>query len=316
MWEKWIPFWQPGDSIHAANVDLLFAGLLISSLFVLGLLFFMLITFAVRYRAGSKADRDHRIKKSWRWEVTWTTATLVGFLALFVWGAHLYFDVYDARSDALPIYVVAKQWMWKVQHPGGQREINELHIPVNHPIRLIMASQDVIHSFFMPAFRIKRDVVPGRYEDMSFEAERTGVYHLFCAEYCGTDHSRMTGRIVVLTDADYEAWLARQDVGGTLAAEGADVFRRLGCSGCHAPGSAVRSPPLEGLYGRPVTLQAGTVVVADEEYIRNSILRPRQQVAAGYGPQMPSYAGKASEDDLLRLVAYIKSLAEIGKPDR
>jgi cytochrome c oxidase subunit 2 len=316
MWERWIPFWQPGNSLHAADVDLLFAGLLISSLFVLGLLFFMLLSFAVRYRAGSSADRDHRIKKSWRWEVTWTTATLIAFLALFAWGAHLYFDVYEVRADALPVYVVAKQWMWKVQHPGGQREINELHIPVNRPIRLIMASQDVIHSFFLPAFRIKRDVVPGRYEDMSFEAERTGVYHLFCAEYCGTDHSRMTGRIVVLSGADYERWLARQDVTGSLAAEGAAVFRRLGCSGCHAPGSLVKSPPLEGLYGRAVPLQDGTVAIADEEYIRDSILRPRQQVTAGYAPQMPSYAGKASEEDLLRLVAYIKSLADVGKPGR
>ena len=148
-----------------------------------------------------------------------------------------------------------------------------------------MASQDVIHSFFMPAFRIKRDVVPGRYENLSFEAERTGVYHLFCAEYCGTDHSRMTGRIVVLTKAEYETWLAQQSVTGTLASEGADLFRQLGCSGCHTAGSAVRAPPLEGLYGRPVPLQSGEVVIADDKYIRNSILLPRSQIAAGYEPR-------------------------------
>jgi cytochrome c oxidase subunit 2 len=310
MWERWIPFWQPGDSLHAADVDLLFAGLVIVSLFVLLLLFFLLLTFAIRYRAGHDVDRDHRIKKSWHWEVSWTAATLVAFLALFAWGAHLYFDIYDVRSDALPIYVVAKQWMWKVQHPGGQREINELHIPVSQPVRLIMVSQDVIHSFFMPAFRVKRDVVPGRYQSLSFEAERTGVYHLFCAEYCGSDHSRMTGRIVVLTPTEYQSWLARQDVSGTLAAEGADIFRRLGCSGCHAPDSVVRAPPLEGLYGRPVALQNGGVTIADEKYIRDSILQPRAQITAGYRPEMPSYAGKASEDELLRLVAYIKSLAD------
>jgi cytochrome c oxidase subunit 2 len=206
--------------------------------------------------------------------------------------------------------------MWKVQHPGGQREINELHIPVAQPVRLIMASQDVIHSFFMPAFRIKRDVVPGRYENLTFEAQRTGIYHLFCAEFCGTDHSRMTGQIVVLTPADYESWLAKNATTGTLAAEGANLFRQLGCSGCHGVGSAVRAPPLEGLYGRPVALQSGEVVTADDKYIRDSILLPRSQIAAGYEPKMPSYAGKASEDDLIRLIAYIKSLADAERPKR
>jgi cytochrome c oxidase subunit 2 len=206
--------------------------------------------------------------------------------------------------------------MWKVQHPGGQREINELHIPVAQPIRLIMASQDVIHSFFMPAFRIKRDVVPGRYADLSFEAQRPGVYHLFCAEFCGTDHARMTGRIVALTQADYETWLAQQQASDTLAAEGAGLFRELGCSGCHGPGSVVRAPPLEGLYGRPVPLQSGEVVTADEKYIRDSILLPRSQIAAGYEPVMPSYAGRASEDNLVRLLAYVKSLADTERPVR
>jgi cytochrome c oxidase subunit 2 len=309
MWRQWIPFWQPGNSVHAADVDLLFAGLLAVSVLVLTLLFFLLFTFAIRYRAGSHADRDHRIKKSWHWEVGWTAATMVAFLVLFAWGAHLYFEGYQARADALPIYVVAKQWMWKVQHPGGQREIDELHIPVGQPIRLIMASQDVIHSFFMPAFRIKRDVVPGRYESLSFEAERTGIYNLFCAEYCGTDHSRMTGRVVVLSQADYETWLTHQNASGTLASEGAGLFRQLGCSGCHGAGSAVRAPPLEGLYGRPVPLQSGEVVTADDKYIRDSILLPRAQIVAGYEPKMPSYEGKATEDDLIRLIAYIKSLA-------
>ena len=308
MWQQWVPLWSSGPSAYAEKVDLLFAALLITSILVVTLLFYLLLSFAIRYRAGSAADRDHRIQKSWHWELGWTSATLVAFLILFGWGAHLYLEVYDTSKDALPIYVVAKQWMWKVQHPGGQREINELHIPLGQPVRLIMASQDVIHSFFMPAFRIKRDVVPGRYQDMTFEAPRPGTYSLFCAEYCGTEHSRMTGRIVVLEQADYEAWLARQDVTGTLAAEGAELYRQLGCSGCHSPTSAVRAPPLEGLYGKPVPLQGGEVVVADDKYIRDSILLPRSQIAAGYDPVMPSYAGRVSEDDLIRIVAYIKSL--------
>jgi cytochrome c oxidase subunit 2 len=311
MWRQWIPFWEPGNSAHASDVDLLFAGLMAVSMFVLTLLFFLLFTFAIHYRAGSNADRDHRIKKSWHWEIGWTAVTLAGFIALFVWGTHLYFDPYADGGDGLPIYVVAKQWMWKVQHQGGQREINELHIPVAQPIRLIMASQDVIHSFFMPAFRIKRDVVPGRYESLSFAAERTGVYRLFCAEFCGTDHSRMGGQIVVLTKAEFENWLAQQDVAGSLASEGGNVFRQLGCSGCHTPGSAVRAPPLEGLYGRPVPLQNGEVVVADDKYIRDSILLPSSQVTAGYEPVMPSFSGKVSEEDLIKLIAYIKSLANV-----
>jgi cytochrome c oxidase subunit 2 len=269
----------------------------------------LLLTFAIRYRATSHADRGHRIKKSWHWEAAWTAATLVAFLALFAWGASLYLNVYSGPDDALPIYVVAKQWMWKAQHPGGQREINELHIPVKRPVRLILASQDVIHSFFVPAFRVKHDVVPGRYQSLWFQAEKVGVFHLLCAEFCGTDHSRMIGRIVVLEPPAYEGWLSRQDVGGTLASEGADLFRRLGCSGCHVGSGTVRAPALDGLYGEPVPLRNGTMVVADESYIRDSILRPRSQVAAGYDPVMPSFSGRVSEDELIRLVAYIKSLA-------
>jgi cytochrome c oxidase subunit 2 len=316
MWRQSIPIWQPADSAHASDVDLLFIGLMAVSILVLTLLFFLLFMFAIRYRAGSNADRDHRIKKSWYLEAGWTAATLVAFLALFVWGANLYFEPYTARDDALQLFVVAKQWMWKVQHPGGQREINELHIPVAQQIRLVMASQDVIHSFFMPAFRIKRDVVPGRYENLSFVAKRAGIYHLFCAEFCGTDHSRMSGRIVVLTETEYENWLAQQRVTTSLSSEGANLFRQLGCSGCHTPGSAVRAPPLEGLYGRRVPLQSGEVVTADEKYIRDSILLPRSQIVAGYEPVMPSYSGGVTEEDLVRLVAYIKSLAGAERPAR
>jgi cytochrome c oxidase subunit 2 len=313
MWRNWIPFWRPGVSSYGADIDLLFAGLVMMSLAVTALLFILLLSFSIRYRSGSRADRGHRSKKSWHWEVSWTAATLVGFLALFVWGASLYLNVYGAAADALPIYIIGKQWMWKAQHPGGQREINELHVPVHRSVRLIMASQDVIHSFFVPAFRVKHDVVPGRYQELWFEAEKVGVFQLLCAEFCGTDHSRMVGRIVVLDPADYEAWLARQDVSGTLASEGAALFRQLGCSGCHIGGGGVpgtvRAPPLDHLYGKPVPLSDGSIVIADERYIRDSILMPRSQVVAGYAPLMPSFAGRVSEDELIRLVAYIKSLA-------
>jgi cytochrome c oxidase subunit 2 len=316
MWRDWIPFWQPGVSSYGGDIDLLFAALLAISAGVTLLLFALLLTFAIRYRVGSAADRSHRINKSWRWEIGWTAVTLVGFLALFVWGAALYLDVYGAPRDALPVYVVAKQWMWKAQHPGGQHEINELHVPVGRAVQLIMASQDVIHSFFVPAFRVKHDVVPGRYQNLWFKAEKTGVFQLLCAEFCGTDHAQMIGRIVVLEPAAYAAWLARQDVGGTLAGEGAALFRQLGCSGCHVGQGTVRAPPLAGLYGKPVPLRDGTIAVADERYIRDSILLPNAQVAAGYEPLMPSFAGRVSEGELIRLVAYIKSLANEGRPPR
>jgi cytochrome c oxidase subunit 2 len=306
----WIPIWPSGETDHARSVDLLFAGLLASTFLVLALLFFLLLRFAIHYRAGNaRADRDHRVKKSWYLETAWTVATFVAFLALFVWGAQLYLNLANAPRDAMPIYVVAKQWMWKVQHLGGQREINELHIPVGRAVRLIMSSQDVIHSFFIPEFRIKHDVLPGTSEELWFKPRKVGVFHLFCAEYCGTDHSRMTGRIVVMRAPEFEQWLARQDVTGTLAAQGGRLFRQFGCGGCHGNGAAVRAPPLEGLYGKPVPLADGSIEIADERYIRDAILKPRKQIAAGYEPLMPSFDGKISEDELVAVVAYIKSLA-------
>jgi cytochrome c oxidase subunit II len=309
MWRAWIPFWHAGVSPHSGDVDLLFTGLLLASSLVLGLLFFLLALFCVRYRAGNRIDRGDRVAKSWYWEVSWTAASLFAFLGLFIWGASLFLDTYRTHADELSIFVVAKQWMWKVQHPGGQSEINALHIPVHHPIRLIMASQDVIHSFFIPALRLKHDVVPGRYQDLEIEADKPGHYHLFCAEYCGTDHAGMIGEVVAMEPADYTAWLSQQAPSSSLAQEGGALFRELGCSGCHGLGSKVHAPQLEGLYGKPVPLSDGTTVVADDKYVRDSILLPRSQIAAGYDPVMPSFEGKVSEDQLLRLVVYIKSLA-------
>jgi cytochrome c oxidase subunit 2 len=227
-----------------------------------------------------------------------------------LWGANVFFEIYKTPQGELTVFVVAKQWMWKVQHAGGQTEINALHIPVNRPMRLVMASQDVIHSFFIPALRLKHDVVPGRFQDVEIEAKRPGHYHLFCAEYCGTDHSGMTGEIVAMEAPDYAAWLRQQGPGTPLAQEGGALFRELGCSGCHGTGSKVRAPLLEGLYGKPVPLADGSTVIADDKYIRDSILLPRSQIAAGYDAVMPSFEGKISEDQLLRLVTYIKSLGE------
>ncbi|HEX5183462.1 MAG TPA: cytochrome c oxidase subunit II [Allosphingosinicella sp.] len=303
-----LPFWPARAGPYAGQWDGLFIGLLIVAFLTAGLVVFLLILYAARYRHDSKADRSNRTKKSWRFEVSWTVASLFIFVLLGLWGAHLFVKLYQPPKDALQIFVVGKQWMWKAQHPGGQREINELHVPAGRDVRLVMASQDVIHSFFIPALRIKQDVVPGRYETLWFRADRPGRYHLFCAEYCGTDHARMGGWVTVMTPRDFGRWLTDQGGQPSLALQGAALFRRYGCSGCHGPGGAVRAPPLEGVFGGPVPLSDGSVVIADERYIRDSILTPKAQVAAGYQPIMPSFAGQIGEDDLAKLVAYIESL--------
>jgi cytochrome c oxidase subunit 2 len=302
------PWWPDTASHYASEVNFLFASLLVIAALTIGLVFFLMLFFANKYRHGSNADRSGTTKKTWRFEVSWTAATLVIFVGLAVWGGSLYVHLYNPPADALQIFVVGKQWMWKAQHPGGQREINELHVPAGQDVRLVLASQDVIHSFFIPALRIKQDVVPGRYETMWFRADKTGRYHLFCAEYCGTDHAHMGGWLTVMSPRDYANWLQMQGGQETLAAQGKDLFRRYGCSGCHEPGGTVRAPQLEGVFGSPVPLSDGSVVVADERYVRDSILDPKAQVAAGYAPVMPTFAGQISEDDLAKLVAYIESV--------
>jgi cytochrome c oxidase subunit 2 len=227
----------------------------------------------------------------------------------------LYVRLFRPPSDALRIYVVGKQWMWKVEHAGGQREIDALHVPVNRPIELLMTSEDVIHDFSIPAFRIKHDVLPGRYESLWFRADQLGDYHLYCTQFCGTDHAAMVGKIVVLSGPDYQRWLETSPGSGDPVADGAVLFSRYGCGGCHRAGpaggggSTVRAPSMNGLAGTPVPLADGGTVVADDRYIRNAILSPRTQTVAGYDPVMPSFNGVISEEDLLRIVAYIQSLA-------
>jgi cytochrome c oxidase subunit II len=303
-----LPFWPPTASGYASQINVLFGALLIVGALTAGLVFFLMLFFANKYRHGSNADRSGTTKKTWRFEVSWTAATLLIFVGLAVWGADIYLHLYNPPANAVQIFVVGKQWMWKAQHPGGQREINALHVPVGQPIRLVLASQDVIHSFFIPALRIKQDVVPGRYETMWFRADKVGRYHLFCAEYCGTDHAHMGGWITVMSPRDFGRWLQAQGGEETLAAQGKDLFRRYGCSGCHEAGGTVRAPRLEGVFGSPVPLSDGSVVIADERYVRDSILDPKAEVAAGYAPVMPTFAGQIGEDDLAKLVAYVESI--------
>jgi cytochrome c oxidase subunit II len=316
MWRAWIPFWHAGVSPHSGDVDLLFTGLLLASSLVLGLLFFLLALFCVRYRAGNRIDRGDRVAKSWYWEVSWTAASLFAFLGLFIWGASLFLDTYRTHADELSIFVVAKQWMWKVQHQNGAREINALHVPVGEPVRLAMTSEDVIHSFFAPEFRIKQDVLPGRYTRAWFNATKAGVYHLFCTQLCGTEHARMIGDIVAMDPADFARWIATQPHADDIVREGRALFSSLGCSACHDGGPKQPAPRLEGVYGQPVELADGSRAMMDDAFIRDIILQPAAHAVRGYDAIMPSYSGLVGDDELLRLCAYIRSLAQAGRGGR
>lgn len=301
--------WPEEAAARAGDVDFIFVLLLVLSGIIILLVAGLLLTFSIRYRRGSSAPRGKLPKLiSREIEIGWTAATLFLALFLFWWAGTLELSAMQPPARAMEIHVLAKQWMWKTRHPSGAREINELHVPINEPVRLLMTSQDVIHSFFVPAFRIKQDVLPGRFTQAWFTATKLGEYHLFCTEFCGTEHSMMTGRVVVMKPEDYAVWLRAQPEADDLAREGRQLFVSLGCSGCHAAPSRVNAPNLAGLYGRPVKLSDGQVVTADEAYLRDSILQPKRQVVAGYSPIMPSFAGVVDDDDLQRLVAYLMSL--------
>ena len=294
----------------AGQVDLIFWALTAMSALVMVLVFAPLIYFAVKYRRGNNVNRSLVKISSWKIEVIWTVIPLVVGVGIFAWAAEVYFRIETPPPDALDVNVVGKQWMWKLQHAEGNREINELHVPVGRAVKLTMTSQDVIHDFFVPAFRVKQDVVPGRYTTEWFTPTRVGRYHIFCAQYCGTDHSSMVGWVDVMRPEDYQKWLMTSAQGGTMAAQGEQLFYRLGCSGCHGSNSKIHAPPLEGLYGHPVPLEDGHVVTADDQYIRDSILLPASQIAAGYQNIMPTFKGHLGEEEVMELIAYIKSIAD------
>jgi cytochrome c oxidase subunit II len=300
---------QPGASSAAGATDALMGAMLLLCGFVaLGVLV-AIVLFSVRYRQGAKIERG-TVERKLGIEIAWTITPLLIFVAIFTWAARDFTRLYRAPPDALPVYVVAKQWMWKLQHRNGRREINELHVPLGQPVRLVMTSQDAIHSFYVPAFRLKQDVLPGRYTGLWFTATRLGEFRLLCAEYCGSEHSLMTGRIVVMQPAEYARWLGNGTEQPSLAQYGFARFRELGCSGCHTAGSTVHAPSLRGLLGRTVHLQDGRTLVADENYVRDSILLPKKDVVAGFEPVMPSFAGQVSEEDIQALIAYLRSGAE------
>jgi cytochrome c oxidase subunit 2 len=307
MWEGF-PLIPEQASTIAEGVDLLYYFLSAVSIFFSVLIFSTVFYFAIRYRRRSDTEIPKPIHGSTALEIVWSVVPFGIVMVMFGWGASLFFTNSRAPEGAMTINVVAKQWMWKLQHPEGQREINELHVPVGRPVRLVMTSEDVIHSFYVPAFRTKMDVLPGRYTTAWFEATKTGEYHLFCAEYCGNEHSKMIGKVIVMEPVAYEEWLSGAASGESMAEIGQRLFTDLRCDICHNPDGSGRGPSLEDVFGRTVALDSGPSVTADEAYVRESILNPRAKVVAGFMPLMPTFQGQISEEQLLQLVAYIRSL--------
>jgi len=296
----------------APRVDALYAFLLSVTAFFTLAIFLAIVYFAIKYRHGRPKDRPRlRHEQLWMLEIAWIVIPLALTMVMFFWGAKLYFEIRTPPADAIELQVVGKQWMWKIYHPQGRTEINELHIPVGRPIRLRMISDDVIHSFFIPAFRTKMDVLPGRYTMQWFEATRVGEYDLFCAEYCGTDHAGMRGRVFAMTQADYAEWL-RSAATETPQAAGGRLFSQLRCNTCHGDDAVLRSPTLHGIFNRAIALADGRTVHADEAYLRESIVDPLAKVTAGYQPLMPTYQAQLTEEQLLLLIEYIKSLPRPG----
>ena len=298
----------------APHIDAVLIGLTLISLVFFIAVCFAVIVFAIRYRRGSNASRAHDNFDHNKLEIAWTVIPLFMALGVFWWSAVVFFDMNRVPEGASEILVTGKQWMWKIQHQNGRREINELHVPLGRPIKLTMTSEDVIHSFFVPAFRYKKDVLPGRYTTLWFEATKTGTFHLFCAEYCGTNHSTMIGRVVVMEPSAYEAWLTSGNVdlaSATPESRGHKLFENLGCVTCHRlDGSVGRGPELAAVFGSKVQLTTGEHIEVDEDYIRESIMVPAAKTVAGFPQIMPTYKNQLNQEDVYQLIAFIKSLGD------
>ena len=309
MWQN-LPLFPQQASTMAPRVDALFFFLIALSLFFGLLIAFLIVYFAVKYRRRPGYERGVSIDASIALEIFWTAVPFGITMVLFFWGASIFLDQTQPPVGAIDIAVVGRQWMWKLQHPEGQREIDELHVPVGRPVKLTMTSEDVIHSFFVPEFRMKMDVVPGRYTTAWFEATKEGEYPIRCSQYCGAQHSGMLGRVIAMTPADYQQWLGGGATGVSAAQAGQNLFQRLGCATCHKSEGGSQGPSLAGLFGKTVKLQDGKSAVADEGYIRESILDPQAKIVAGFQPVMPTFKGLVSEEGILQLIAYIKSLSQ------
>jgi cytochrome c oxidase subunit 2 len=313
LWQflvKWLTnsaLFPPEASRLAPEMDALLFFLILVSLIGLTIVVLLITSFSIIY-SKKRHPVAVQVEGSTLLEATWTIIPLGLFLIMFVWGALIYFRVFTPPANAMNIYVVGKQWMWKVEHPGGQHEINSLHIPMGKAVQVTLISQDVFHSFSIPAFRVKREAIPGRYTTVWFEATTPGTYHLFCTQYCGTNHSQMVGDIVVLTPEDYRKWLADSTSGASLAQNGERLFASLSCAACHNTRPDARGPSLANVYGSKLALSTGGTILADDAYLRESILNPSQHLTQGYAPIMPTYQGQVSEEGIISLVEYIKNL--------
>jgi cytochrome c oxidase subunit 2 len=323
-----LPLFPEQASTVASQVDALYFFLIAVSSFFALLIAVLVIYFAIRFRRRSENDRPPAIHGSLGLELTWTIIPFGLAMVMFFWGANVYVTLARPPEDAMEVFVVGKQWMWKLQHMEGNREINELHVPVGQPVKLTLTSEDVIHSFYVPAFRIKQDAVPGRYTSAWFEATKIGTYHLFCAEYCGTEHAKMGGRIVVMEPMAYQAWLSHStaavatnapagggDAQANMVAAGAALFTKMGCINCHKQGSGALGPSLVGVFGHEVQLQTGDKVIVNEDYVRESILTPQAKMVQGFQPIMPTFKGLISEEGVTQLIAYIKQ-GNAGAPEQ
>lgn len=312
MQTDWIPLFPESASSFSWQIDALYFYLIgISVAFMIPIVA-AIFWFVVRYREREKFATPEEIHGSIVLETVWSIIPFIISMTIFLGGAVVYYTQYRMPDDAMQVYVVGKQWMWKIQHETGQREINQLHVPVNTKVKLTMTTEDVLHDFSIPAFRTKADVVPGRYTYLWFEATKPGTYHLFCAEYCGLNHSGMIGSVVVLEQDDFERWLQGNAASQTPVEQGRDLFEnKLGCASCHAGGSGQRGAVLENIYGKEVKFVGGGTAIVNDEYLRNSILNPSSQVVEGYQPIMPTFKGQVTEEQLMALVAYIKSLSGV-----
>jgi cytochrome c oxidase subunit 2 len=313
MQTPWLPFIPESASTVSGKVDALYFYLSGVTLFFTLLISFVLIFFVIKYRRRSPFEIPRPVAGSHKLETLWSVIPFLIAMSMFAWGAQIYFQNARPPRNAAEVYVVGKQWMWKIQHTTGQREINELHVPAGRKIKLIMTSEDTIHDFYIPAFRIKEDVIPGRYTTQWFEATKPGTYHLFCAEYCGMNHSGMIGSIIVMQPSEFDNWLSGNAGQQSPAVAGAQLFQTLGCVSCHgANGEGGRGPTLAGLFGRKVFLTNGQTLNADENYIRESIENPQAKVVNGFQPIMPTFQGQVTPEQLIQLMAFIRSLQVTG----
>jgi cytochrome c oxidase subunit 2 len=304
------PFFPQQASEQAATIDALYFFLLAVTGFFALLIAILVVVFAIKFHRKHEDQVGEAIHGSLALELLWTIIPLGITMVMFVWGAQVFFHMTRPPKGAMEIWVVGKQWMWKAQHMDGAREINELHVPIGRPVKLIMGSEDVIHSFFIPDFRVKADVVPGRYNTMWFTATKPGKYHIFCTQYCGTKHSNMIGWVTAMEPNEYQTWLGGGAAGGTMADAGAKLFTDLACNTCHLDNGQGRGPVLKGLYGKQALISGGQIVTIDDAYIRESILNPQAKVVSGFVPIMPTFQGLVTEEQLLQLIAYIKTLSD------